>query len=113
MDSTSLQILKIYQSRQSLTTQQLAIVMNADPYFLSEPVLLLLKQNYLRPEPNYVASHTVVAAPSLDTPLEITFLGKAAIENEKRLSKKERNDLIRYSITTAIAVASFIKSFFF
>ena len=110
MDSTSLKILEIYQSRQSLTIQQLAIVMNVDPLTLSEPVLLLLNRNYLRAEPSYVALHTVVAVPSLDTPLEITFPGKAAIEYEKKLSKKERVNKIRYVINTALSLLAIIIS---
>lgn len=78
MDSLSLKILKVYRSRQTLTLSQLGAILNEDTFSLSEPVILLRKQGYLRVEPNHAALEGIKADDpiSVDDPLELTFVGK-------------------------------------
>ncbi|GAC42779.1 hypothetical protein [Paenibacillus popilliae] len=81
----------------------------------AEPVGYLRKKGYLRIESNHAAFKKLTkdSPVSPDTPLEITFEGKIVLESEHKLSKAKRNEWIRYIITTTIATAAFIKSFFF
>lgn len=45
--------------------------------------------------------------------IQLTFLGKCYFEREADKSREKRVENIRYIITTSIALAAFIKSFFF
>ena len=115
MDSFSLKILKTYNSRSCLTLSQLSAIYDMSPFTLAEYVTHLRRKSYIRIESNHAVLHELNSDSLIDpdTPLEITIDGKEAIESANQLDKQRRNDLIRYIITTAIAVAAFIKSFFF
>lgn len=115
MDKLSITILKIYLDRPSLSLHQLSAILNVDSLTLSEPVDYLRKRGYLRIESNHAATNTLIDKSSitLNTPLEITFEGKMALDAEQKLLKTKRNEWIRYIITTAIALSAFVKSFFF
>lgn len=115
MDKTSLEILKIYATRAWLDISQLSAILNRDPDQLFEVVSFLRKQDYLRVEPNHALLEDIKSGDPISSrdPLEITFKGKAALESEQKISKEKRNEWIRYWITTVIALAAFVKSFFF
>lgn len=115
MNELAITILKIYLDRTSLSLSQLSAIMNKDVYSLSEPISYLRKNNYLRIESNHATLKKLTSNSVIDskTPLQITFEGKIVLESEAKISKAKRNEWIRYTITTAIAVAAFIKSFFF
>ena len=115
MDSFSLNILKLYNTRNTLTIAQVAVMLNLPPYDLGEYIIRLKNKSFLCIEHNHPILNNLTndSRINIDTPLQITIDGKIAIENAKRLDKQRRNDLIRYIITTTIAIAAFIKSFFF
>lgn len=115
MDKQSKLILKIYSTRRYLDISQLSAIMNQYSGDLYEIVAFLRKKEFLRIDPNYASlNHLSNDAPvSVQVPLEITFKGKAALEEEQKLSREERNEWVRYWITTVIALAAFIKSFLF
>ena len=112
MDSKSLKILRIYKSRPCLTTNQLSTILNEDPFEVSEYVIRLKEKEYLRVEPNHATLYGQNRI-FVDTPLQISIEGIEVTESADQLSKQRRNDWIRYIITTGIAIAAFIKSFFF
>ena len=115
MDKTSLEILKLFSTRAWLDVSQLSAILNRDPDQLFEVVSFLRKQDYLRVESNHAFLEDIKSEDPISSrdPLEITFKGKAALESENKVSKEKRNEWIRYWITTAIALAAFVKSFFF
>lgn len=115
MDQLSRKILEEYSCRQSMNLLQLSAVLNTDLLNLPDPVNYLWKKGLLQIERNYEMLHREekldLLSPS--TPLEISYLGLVTLENDRKMSREKRNELIRYIITTAIAVAAFLKSFFF
>lgn len=115
MDSKSLKLLRIYDSRTSLTIEQLSAVVNESQFDILEYVARLCSKKLLRVEPSYAEIHGIIANSQItvDTPLQITVDGKEAIEDADRMNRQRRCDMIRYIITTGIALAAFIKSFFF
>lgn len=115
MDSKSLKLLRIYNSRTSLTIEQLSAVVNESPFDILEYVARLCEKGLLRVELNYATHHGIVAYRQItvDTPLQITVDGKESVEDADKMIKLRRNDMIRYIITTGIAIAAFIRSFFF
>lgn len=115
MDKLSKLILKTYAARTTLTISQLSAVLRQNQDTLFEVVNLLRERGYIRVLSGYEGNrYSSKVSPIPDSvPLEITFQGKVALEEEQTLSKEKRNAWIRYWITTAIAVAAFIKSFFF
>lgn len=115
MDSKSLKLLRIYNSRASLTIEQLSAVVNESPFDILEYVARLCEKKLLRVELDYAERHGIATYSqiTIDTPLQITVDGKEAIEDTDKMIKLRRNEMIRYVITTGIAIAAFIKSFFF
>lgn len=114
MDDYSFSVLKLYRSRDSLTLSQLSAILNRSSFNVSDPVLYLKKEGYLRVEPNHAAIHGINADDPInpDTPLVISFEGKAALEAELKTRRHLSFNEIRAWITLAIAVLAFIKSFF-
>lgn len=112
LDKISKAILEAYAHRKNLSISQLSAIANASPFDFLEPISVLREKKYLRIESNHATTKEMNAdAPiSFDTPLEITFQGRAALEEDNRLSKEKRNAWIRYIITTAIAVVALIVS---
>lgn len=115
MDRTSIDLLKIFASRKSLSLNQIGAILNRDCLIICEPINYLLKLGFLRIEPEYASLKELSndGPISLDCPLEITFAGRVALENVRKQLKEKRTESTRYWITTAIAIAAFIKSFFF
>lgn len=115
MDSLSKRILEEYVVRHSMNLSQLSAVLRIDWDRLSDPVYYLREKGFLQIEANHIVLHDMKqdAPISPDTPLEISHLGRVALEEEKKLSAKAFWSEFRAWVTLAVAVAAFIKSFFF
>ena len=113
MDSLSKKILEEYVVRHSMDLSQLSAVLRTDWDQLSDPVSYLRKKGFLQIEANHLILQDMKQDDliSLDTPLEISYLGRVALEEEKKLSVKEFWSEFRAWVTLVIAVAAFIKSF--
>ena len=115
MDKLSKRILEEYSTRHSMNLQQLSAVLNIDPMSISNPVNYLREMGFLQIESNHTSLHDKQQSDliTMNTPLEISYRGRVALEDDQKKSREKRNELIRYIITTTIAVAAFLKSFFF
>ena len=115
MDNLSKRILEEYAVCHSMDLSQLSAVLRTDWDRLSNPVSYLRKKGFLEIEANHLILQDMKQDDPIspDTPLEISYLGRVALEEEQKISREKRNELIRYIITTTIAVAAFLKSFFF
>lgn len=110
MDDYSLSVLKLYRSRSSLTLSQLSAVLNRSWLDVSDPVIYLKQEGYLKVEPNYAVLHDIKADDpiGLDTPLVISFEGKGALEAEKKARKHYSFNEFRAWITLSIALAGLV-----
>lgn len=115
MDGLSKRILEEYVARHSMDLSQLSAVLKIDQDQLLDPVSYLQKKDFLQIEQNHAALHDMKRTEPIapDTPLEISHLGRVALEEEKKLNAKAFWSEFRAWATLAIAVAAFIKSFFF
>ena len=115
LDNTSLNLLKIYDSRHTLSCNQLGAILDADPVEVAQYVIELRNKGFLRIEPNYAISKSLDKDSlfGINAPLQITLDGKAELDMAQKISHEKKVEWIRYWITTSIAVAAFIKSFFF
>jgi hypothetical protein len=102
------------KSNPGLTVNNLNVIFRTSTIKVEETVSYLLKAGYLQVEPNYFAVHHVTDnSVAVDTPLTITVEGKVALEDDSDFVLYRRFNEIRAWITVVIAVAAFIKSFFF
>lgn len=111
MEENTLAVLMLYQERQILSLVQLGAILDLPPEGLFERVDWLFSHGYLCVEPRYAQmnAEAIVGKPiTLDMPLQITIDGQAAIERYDKECKQRKRDLIRYSITTAIAALALI-----
>lgn len=115
MDNLSKIILREYSVRHSMDLLQLSAVLKTDWDSLSVPVYYLRKKGLLQIEQNHATLHNTKQMDPIspDTPLEIGYLGRVALEEEKKSSAKVFWSEFRAWATLAIAVSAFIKSFFF
>lgn len=115
MDKFSLKILKLFISRGTLSLSQLSAILNVDVLDIAETIKYLRDKDYLDIEPSHAIMENCGPdnLPRIHTPLVITFQGKIAVEQEETASKKYKHQELRLWLTFAIALASFIKSFFF
>lgn len=115
MDDCSFSVLKLYKSRSSLSLSQLSAILNQSWFDVADPVLYLKREGYLRVEPKHAALYGVKSDDPIDpdTPIVISFEGKAALEAEIKARKHTSFNELRAWITLAIAVLAFFKSFFF
>lgn len=113
IDKTSLNLLKIYNSRYSLSCNQLGAILDASPGEVAKYVIGLRDKGFLCIAPNYANPLDKDSHLGINTPLQITLDGKAELDMAEKLSHEKKVESIRYWITTGIAVAAFIKSFFF
>lgn len=111
MDNTSFKLLKLYASRSHLSLSDLSAIYNsyADDYV--SPVKYLMDEKYLKMEPNYVMLHG--ADFTVQVPFEIAFKGRAALEAERKSRLSFKQNELRAWLTLGIALAAFLKSFFF
>lgn len=112
MDSLSFKVLEIFSSRRSLTLSQLSAILNIDWMNLSEPVNRLRSLSYLRFEPNHAVMEglTKDSPLSVDSPLVISFEGRAALEQELKERKQFKYTEFRAWLTLAVAVVALIVS---
>ena len=115
VDSLSKKILEEYAARHSMDLFQLSAVLKIDWDQLSDPVRYLQQKGFLQIEANHKTLNEIKQdlPISPDTPLEISHLGRVALEEEKGKSRKAFWSEFRAWVTLFIAVAAFIKSFFF
>lgn len=114
LDDASSAILRLYAERTKLTLIELAAIANASPMSFVDPINALRDEGYLRIEYNHLVGRKAATGSadgiSFDDPLEITFKGRTALEQQDKLTKEKRNERIRYIITTSIAVVALIVS---
>lgn len=111
MDNLTLEYLKVFKKRNSLSLIQLAAILDVGPLDIAESINYMRDLNYLRISHN----HSILNGDdlTLDAPLEITHYGKVSFENELKSRKSHKlNQLFNFG-TLLIALAAFIKSFFF
>lgn len=115
MDKLTMGILDLYQKRGSLAIAQLSAILDSDWITVSKPINYLRKLEFLKVDPNHpeAKNSTPTSSVSAHIPLVITYEGIVALEEAKKISNSKKIEWIRYGITTAIALAGFIKSFFF
>ena len=115
MDTMSREILELFSKRNCLTLSQLSAILGIDWMTLAEPINYLRKLSYLRFEPNHASLNDLASdSPiSMDDPLVITFEGRAAMEQDGQNRRRVKYTEFRAWMTLAIALAAFIKSFFF
>ncbi len=112
MDDFSFKILQLYATRSSLTLIELGAILNNDPINLAEVINYLRKQGYLHIENNYATIKNLNdnSLVGLNTPLVISFEGKAALEKEIKSRKHYCYNELRAWITLAIAILAFFLS---
>lgn len=112
MDDYSLKILETIETHSGFTLIQLSTLLNADWMVFAEPINYLRKLNYLNFEPNYATLNDLTQESPLspNTPLVISYEGRAALEVERRQRRHIHFDQIRAWATLAIAFAALIVS---
>lgn len=111
MDNSTLSILQIFKNRTSLTLSQLSAILNIDALTLSDSIAYMRNLDYIEISGSYRLLHGDDL--TVDAPLEVTHLGLIAIEQELKSRKRFKYVEFRAWVTLVIAVAAFIKSFFF
>jgi hypothetical protein len=111
MDKSTLNYLRLFNTRSTLSLSDLAAILDGDPISLAEPIRFMMDNKYLDIEPNtkILDGDTL----GLHTPLKITYYGKGVLKEELASRKRFKHAEFRAWITFIIAVAAFIKSFFF
>ena len=112
MDNFSFELLQLYSIRNTLSLFQLEAILNQDVFSLAKPINYLRDKEYLEILPSHAISKKLDKDSDIspNTPLSITYLGKAALETEIKARKHFKYNEIRAWITLAIAIAAFILS---
>lgn len=111
MDNTSFNLLKLYSKRDTLSLCDLAAIYNSSVLEFTTPVRYLMDQGFVRIEANYAAIHGEDY--TMHVPIQITYEGQIALEAEQRQRHTFKFAELRAWLTLAIALAAFIKGFFF
>lgn len=111
MDNTSFKLLKLYASRSHLSLSDLSAIYNSDAEDYVFPIKFLMDEEYLEMEPNYTMLHGTDF--TVRVPFRVTFKGRAALEEEQKFRISSKHNEFRAWLTLAIALAAFLKSFFF
>lgn len=116
MTRQSIKILKYFVSRKSLSAYDISVLLDDDYLNIGEIMLELKSHGYIRPSEEF--SEIFNASVNKDSigikeQYVITQEGKAYLENLHSTKFKNNFELILQIVTTGIAVAAFIKSFFF
>ena len=110
MDNTAYKLLELFNQRTSLSLLELAAILNVECRSIAEATYCLLDSGYLRkaitPDCDQESDF------SFNLPLMITYKGKAALEEHRKTKRYYWFNELRAWITLAIALATFIKSFF-
>jgi len=111
MNKEAERYLKLFLKRDKLSMAQVALILNTDLESCSKPIAWLHEQGFLDIDYMYSTQHG--DSLTVETPLGISFDGSVALEEHWSQIKYRKYNEIRAWITFAIAVASFIKAFFF
>lgn len=106
MDDVSFELLKLYAQKSKLSIQDISAITNINVKVYAEPILYLVDMKYLR-------TYDDGNEKWLNIPYTITHAGHLALEAELKKRKAYKYNELRAWITLAIALAAFIKSFFF
>lgn len=111
MDESTLSLLTVFKNRSSLSLIELAAILNCDSLSLTDPVHYIMDKGYIRigMTTESLEGNTI----SLHTPLEITYLGRIAINQALKDKRNFKFNEFRAWATLIIALIAFIKSFFF
>ena len=111
MDTELMEIMRLFSdSHPILTIQQIGLLLDRSEFDVCGPVSYLHKSGYLRVYDGYVSDDGTIA---VDTRLTMTYEGKHAIKEFQRNTKSHFWVEFRAWATLLIALAAFIKSFFF
>lgn len=111
MTDEALKLLTLYSQRVTISLIELGAIYNKDPINFTSPIAYLRKEGYLEILPSHVSLHGDNF--TLDAPFRITYKGRTALEAELKSRRHLNFSEFRAWITLAIAIAAFIKSFFF
>ena len=111
MTDELISILELFKERRSLSVYELSVLKNTDMLKTCDPVNWLLDKQYIKIEGNYATLHGEDLTPK--TKLIITTEGELALNQEIASRKRLKFSEIRAWITAIVAVAAFVKSFFF
>ena len=104
MDNTTYHVLGLYYEREHLSLVQLGAILNDEPVSLSQPVAYLVKNGYLQYRDHEDHFHKP------DTPIDITYAGKVAYQEEKKARSQFSHQEFRAWATLAIAILALILS---
>lgn len=107
MDDVSFDLLKLYAKRNQLSAQDISAICNVETRVIFESIQYLATKEYLNP--CIVAHETTM----FNIPYRITHEGRIALEDTQKRRHHFIFNEIRAWITLAIAIAAFIKSFFY
>lgn len=111
MTKESLKLLKLYSKRDTVSLNDLGAIYNNDPEDWCHPIAYLRDKGFLEILPSYISIKGNKF--TLDAPFRLTYKGKTALEDEIRSRRYINFNEFRAWFTLAIALAAFIKSFFF
>lgn len=102
MDSELFSMLDLYKSRDmALSAHEVAVILNRPDLEVSKPIYALYQMGYLCAVGLDIPEDGTIA---VDTKLEITFAGEAALREHRRFSKNHFWTEFRAWITLAIAL---------
>jgi predicted transcriptional regulator len=107
MDDVSFELLKLYAKRKQLSAQDISAICNIEARVIFESIQYLANKEYLNP--CIIAHETTM----FNIPYQITHEGRIVLEDTKKRRHHFIFNEIRAWITLVIAVAAFIKSFFY
>ncbi len=111
MDDRTVELLKLFSERNQLSLHDLAAIYNCGYGDFAELVNYLMERGLLEIEPNYALIEGNDL--TVETPLRITQSGRSALNIELKERRSFKYSELRAWLTLAIALAAFIKSFFF
>ena len=109
MDAISIELLKMFKDRNTLSTDDIAAIHNCEARVFIEAFVELKNNNFIT---NTELDKGNPDAISRKHRYSITQAGKSYIYDLEEREKERRGDKIRYRITTAIAVAALIIAVF-
>lgn len=111
MDDITYKILKIFKNRNSLSCIEVSAIINTDALAIAEIFRYLWKNDYIKKlySPIDESDNSL----GLDTQFKLTYAGLVSMQHHKSNKRYKIFSEFRAWITLAIAIASFVKSFFF
>lgn len=108
MDDTSFKLLKLYATRNTISLSGLSAIYNTHNDYWISPVRYLIEKEYLRINPEYVLLHNNDF--TITAPIEITYEGKLALEQERKERQVFKFNEFRAWFTLIIAVIALVMS---